>query len=129
MAATALLLIAHGSPDPDWREPLVRLAQRLREQSWPGAPPQIELAYLGFIEPDVPEAIASLYDQGHRRIVALAAFLSPGGKHIKKDVPDIIETVRPRYPDLHLELRPGALGADPLVVDALATAARRQFSG
>lgn len=121
---TAVVLIAHGSPDPDWRRPIVAMAERLREQ----LPTPIVVAYLGFLQPDLPGAIADLHAQGHREVLVLSAFLSPGGKHIKRDVPEAVAQLAEQYPDMQLRLRPGALGAEPEVVAALAAAAARSVS-
>lgn len=121
---TAVVLVAHGSPDPDWRRPIEQLAAGLRGQ-WDG--PVLE-AYLGFLEPDLAAAVAQLHAAGHREVLVLAAFLSPGGKHIKRDVPQAVAELAERFPEMTLHLRPGALGAEPEVVRALATAAARAIA-
>ena len=120
-APTAIILIAHGSPDPDWRRPIDGMADRLREQS----SAEVLTAFLGFLEPDLGTAVADLAARGHTDILVLSAFLSPGGKHIKRDVPELVATVAAAHPDITLQLRPGALGAEPEVVEALAAAAAR----
>lgn len=119
---TAVVLVAHGSPDPDWRRPIVALAERLRERE-PGR--AVVVAYLGFLEPTVAQAVAQLGAEGHRHVLVLSAFLSPGGRHIKEDVPRLVAEQAAVHPELRLELRPGALGAEPEVVEALALAAAR----
>jgi sirohydrochlorin cobaltochelatase len=119
---TAIVLVAHGSPDPDWRRPIDALAQRLRAHEPERA---VQVAYLGFLEPSFDQAVARLLALGHRHVLVLAAFLSPGGKHIKEDVPRLVREQAEVHPELTLELRPGALGAEPEVVDALAQAAVR----
>lgn len=119
---TAVVLVAHGSPDPDWRRPIVALAERLRERA-PGR--AVVVAYLGFLEPTVAQAVAQLGAQGHRHVLVLSAFLSPGGRHIKEDVPRLVAEQAALHPHLRIELRPGALGAEPEVVEALADAAAR----
>lgn len=119
---TAIVLVAHGSPDPDWRRPIDALARRLREREPQRA---VEVAYLGFLEPSLPQAVARLVAQGHRHVLVLAAFLSPGGKHIKEDVPRLVAEQAAAHPEMRIELRPGALGAEPEVVEALAEAAVR----
>jgi sirohydrochlorin cobaltochelatase len=119
---TAVVLLAHGSPDPDWRRPIDAMAQRLRERE-PGV--AVVVAYLGFLEPTLEQAVAQLWAQGHRRLLVLAAFLSPGGRHIKEDVPQRVAEQAAVHPELRIELRPGALGAEPEVVEALAEAAVR----
>lgn len=119
MADPALLLVAHGSPDPDWRRPLERLHVLLEAQLGE----RVGLAYLAHA-PGVLEVIEALADAGHRRIVVVAALLSPGGKHVKQDIRDAVEQARERWPELEIELVPGALGDDPGVIAALAAAAR-----
>jgi sirohydrochlorin cobaltochelatase len=119
---TAIVLVAHGSPDPDWRRPIDALAGRLRERE-PGR--AVVVAYLGFLEPSLPQAVAQLWAQGHRHVLVLSAFLSPGGRHIKEDVPRLVAEQAAVHPELVLLLRPGALGAEPEVVEALADAAVR----
>ncbi|MEM9458778.1 MAG: CbiX/SirB N-terminal domain-containing protein [Myxococcota bacterium] len=119
---TAIVLLAHGSPDPDWQRPIVALAEGLRAQR-----PETTVieAYLGMIPPSLAEAVDRLWTEGHRHVLVLAAFLSPGGRHIKKDVPQLVAEQTARYPELTLTLRPGALGSEPEVIDALTRAARR----
>ncbi|MEM7151829.1 MAG: CbiX/SirB N-terminal domain-containing protein [Myxococcota bacterium] len=118
---TAIVLIAHGSPDPDWRRPIDAMAERLRER----CSAEVLTAYLGFLEPDLSTAVADLAARGHTDVLVLSAFLSPGGKHIKRDIPELFATVAEANPGMNLQLRPGALGADPEVVEALAAAAAR----
>lgn len=119
---TAIVLVAHGSPDPDWRRPIDALARRLQEREPAKA---VMVAYLGLLEPSFDQAVARLWAQGHRHVLVLSAFLSPGGKHIKVDVPRLVAEQAAVHPELTLELRPGALGAEPEVVEALAEAAVR----
>jgi sirohydrochlorin cobaltochelatase len=112
-----VILLAHGSPDPDWRRPIEQIRDRMAELD---AMRDIVAAYMGFIPPTLDEAIAALHARGHRHLIVLAAFLSPGGNHIKKDIPALVEAARAAFPDVTLELRPGAVGAAPEVVEAFA---------
>lgn len=119
---TAIVLVAHGSPDPDWRQPIEALMRRLKEKE-PAR--TVMVAYLGFLEPSFERAVAELAAAGHRRVLVLSAFLSPGGRHIKEDVPKLVAEQTVEHPELEIELRPGALGAEPEVVEAMAEAAVR----
>ena len=119
----ALVLVAHGSPDPDWRRPLEQLLTLLATQLGDG----VALAYLAHA-PSLLDAIASLADAGHTHVVVVAALLSPGGKHVKHDIPEAVEHARVRCPALTIELAPGALGDDPRVIAALAEAALAQLN-
>lgn len=116
-AETALVLVAHGSPDPDWRRPLEQLHAILTEQLGP----RVGLAYLAHA-PSVIEVIGTLADAGHLRIVVVAALLSPGGKHVKHDIPEAVDRARELRPELEIVLAEGALGDDPGVIAALAAA-------
>lgn len=118
-SATAIVLVAHGSPDPDWAGPLQATLARMRELD-PATP-----AALAFLtgEPSAAHAVETLAAAGVQRIRLVAAFLSPGGRHIKRDLPELAMTLRAAHPEIQFELVPGALGADPGVVEALARAA------
>ena len=117
----ALVLLAHGSPDPDWVRPLEAVRDRARELA-----PQrtIELAFMDYIAPSLPDVVASL-STAHARIDVVAAFLSPGGNHLKRDIPALVARVAAQHPELELRLVPGALGEAPDVIEALARAAVR----
>ena len=116
---SALVLVAHGSPDPDWRKPLLALRERLAAQR--GAD-RVGLAYLAH-PPTIGEVAAELADLGHAKIVVVAALLSPGGRHVKRDLPAAVDELRRRMPELSISLVPGALGDDDGVIEALARAA------
>lgn len=120
----ALVLIAHGSPDPDWRRPLERLHARLVRQL---GEDRVALAYLSHPPPSLDDALERLAGLGHRRVVIVAALLSPGGKHVKQDIPDAVAAARARFGQLDLELIPGALGDDESVIEALAQATLRRL--
>ncbi|NVB39904.1 CbiX/SirB N-terminal domain-containing protein [Pseudenhygromyxa sp. WMMC2535] len=112
------MLIAHGSPDPDWRRPLEALRDQLAARI--GAK-RISLAYLAH-PPTVEDAIASLVAAGETQICVIPALLSPGGKHVKRDIPEAVTRAHARFPTILLRLVPGALGSDSRVISALAEA-------
>ena len=115
----AHVLIAHGSPDPDWAAPLQRVVERMRTLE-----PEASVVLALLTEPDsLGHALAELEEAGHRRINIHAALLSAGGKHLKRDIPQWVDEARARFPQLELVLRPGALGEAELVIDALARTA------
>jgi sirohydrochlorin cobaltochelatase len=116
-APRALVLVAHGSPDPDWRRPLEQLAELLSAELGDA----VALAYLAH-PPSIDDAIATLKQLGHRRVLVVAALLSPGGRHVKRDIPETVEAARARFPDVEISLEPGALGDDDQVIAALARA-------
>lgn len=117
MTDPALVLVAHGSPDPDWRRPLEQLHALLTETLGD----RVALSYLSHA-PSLDDAIATLAAAGHRRVVVVVALLSPGGRHVKQDIPAAVADARARFPQLTIELSPGALGDDAGVIAALAAA-------
>ena len=119
----ALVLIAHGSPDPDWRRPLEQLHARLGEQL---GHDRVALAYLAHA-PGLEHAIEHLAALGHRKLVIVAALLSPGGRHVKQDIPEAVAAAQARFGELELRLIPGALGDDDDVIAALAAATLRRL--
>lgn len=120
---SAIVLVAHGSPDTDWRAPLEQVLADMRQR----APADvIELAFLAYNTPSLHDCVDALVAAGHLRIRIIAAFLSAGGKHLKRDIPDQVAELRSRHPAVKIELVEGALGDDPDVIKALATAALRR---
>jgi sirohydrochlorin cobaltochelatase len=122
MTDRALVLVAHGSPDPDWRRPLERLVANLSESLGDG----VALAYLAH-PPTIADAIVSLDAAGYRQVLVVAALLSPGGRHVKVDIPEAVAAARAQFPEIEIDLAPGALGDDERVVAALAAASLAQL--
>lgn len=117
----ALLVLAHGSPDPAWTAPVeatAAAAARLDPTC------DVRTAYLTDGEQGFSAAVRALVELGHRDIAIVAYFLSSGGRHVRRDIPALVaESQRERFPDVTLTLIPGALGEDPGVSAALAQAA------
>lgn len=115
----AIVLIAHGSPDPDWMRPVVALAERLRARA-PGRDVAVATLEHG---PALADILDDLAARGHARVSVVPVFLSGGGRHMKRDIPELVARLQRERPDLEVTLAGDALGTDPLVIDALAAAA------
>lgn len=115
---TALILFAHGARDPEWANPMRRVQAAIRQQV-AGVP--VELAFLEFMAPTLPETIVQLVEQGSGKIVVLPMFIARGG-HLKKELPEMMKTLRTTYPDVEFVLG-GAIGEHEIVVQAMAEAA------
>jgi sirohydrochlorin cobaltochelatase len=115
---TALILFAHGARDPEWANSMrrVQAAVRQRMTSVP-----VELAFLEFMVPTLPDRAAELIAQGADKIVVMPMFIARGG-HLRKEVPEMIEALRVKYPDVAFSVG-NAIGEHELVVQAMATAA------
>ncbi len=114
---TALILFAHGARDPAWANPMRRVQAAIR-QRMTSVP--VELAFLEFMAPTLPDCAAGLIAQGADRIVVMPMFVARGG-HLKKETPELIENLRSTYPNVEFSLG-DAIGEHELVVQAMATA-------
>jgi len=115
----AIVLLAHGSPDPDWIVPVEATAALMRARE-PGTPVHTACLEHGR---SLDEVATELAAAGLVRVAVIPMFLSPGGKHVKRDLPALVARVQQQHPALTLRLSPGAIGTDLPVLDALAGAA------
>ena len=111
----ALVLFAHGARDPRWAVPFERLQQITQL-----AQPEVTVcnAYLEFLPPDLPTAVAELAKDGCNDITIVPVFLGQGG-HVLKDLPMLIEQLQKAYPGLNLT-KVDAVGEDASVLEAIA---------
>ena len=88
----ALLLFAHGSSEPGWAEPIIRLQSMIRQRD-PGK--IVELAFLERMKPSFNDVVAGLHARGVRHITIAPIFLAIGG-HMRKDLPKLISDTQLR---------------------------------
>lgn len=120
MSVPGLLLFAHGARDPNWALPFEAVARIVRSQR-PATP--VELAFLEFMSPTLPEAGARLAVQGCSEVAVVPLFLGAGG-HVRKDLPALLADLATAYPHVSWSLQP-AIGEIDSVVQAMADAALR----
>jgi len=116
--ATALILFAHGARDPEWANPMRRVQAAVRQRV-AGIP--VELAFLEFMAPTLPDCAAALIAGGADKVVVMPMFIARGG-HLKNEVPAMLATLRSTYPAVEFLLG-GAVGEQEIVVQAMADAA------
>lgn len=114
---TALVLFAHGARDPEWANSVRRIQEAIRQRA-PGV--KVELAFLEFIAPRLPECVAGLVASGARKIVVMPMFIAPGG-HLKREVPEMLDLLRSTHPGVQFVLGE-AIGQNEIVVQAMAEA-------
>lgn len=106
MNPTAIVLFAHGSRDPKWREPfdaMLHAAQRIHDGP-------VMLAFLEAMHPTFDEAVDALVAHDMQRIRLVPLFLA-AGSHIREDLPQLVARACARYPDLCIDILP-VLGDD-----------------
>ncbi|WEH30519.1 sirohydrochlorin chelatase [Streptomyces sp. AM 3-1-1] len=112
----ALLVVAHGSRDPRHAATVRELVARV-ERLRPGL--AVETAFLDFVEPSVPEALARLAATGAREVVALPLLLTRAF-HAKSDIPAVLDAASRALPGRRVRVRLArVLGPSPLLTAAL----------
>jgi sirohydrochlorin cobaltochelatase len=88
-----IVLVAHGSRDPEWSRPFERLAAALQKKL-----PAVAVA-LAYLEhgASLEEGLAALSAKGVSAIRVVPVFLGAGG-HVKKDIPRLVAAARLAIP-------------------------------
>jgi len=115
---TALLLIAHGSRQPEANADLHYLADDLRRRGHPLVVP----AYLELEAPDIDEGARLCVEQGASVLVLVPYFLS-AGVHVRRDLAAARERLAERYAGVEVRLA-GPLGQHPLLAEVVADRVR-----
>ena len=115
---SSIILFAHGARDPEWANPMRRVQAAIRASA-PAL--NVELAFLEFMAPDLAACVGKLAQDGTTHIVILPMFIAQGG-HLKRELPELVEQLRQRYPAIEFVLD-RAIGEDESVVQAMARAA------
>ena len=112
----ALLLVAHGSRRAQSNEEVAILADKIKDR----CADQYEVVNAAFLEladPSIPEGIKQCADQGATSIVVLPYFLN-SGRHVTEDIPEIVNSAKPDYPDVDVQIA-SHLGASDQMVELL----------
>jgi sirohydrochlorin ferrochelatase len=111
----ALLLIAHGSRQPEANDDLHAVAAEMRRR---GDYPIVETAFLELAEPTIETAGRRCVEQGAQHVILVPYFLS-AGVHVQDDLQEHCRQLSVRYPEITFRLaRP--LGPHPLLCDLVA---------
>lgn len=112
---TAVLLIAHGSRQPEANADLVWLAEQLRARDGFDI---VEPSYLELADPSIPEGGRRCVARGAERVVLLPYFLS-AGVHVQRDLQDHRRRLQDAYPAVEFVLAE-PLGRHALLVELAA---------
>jgi sirohydrochlorin ferrochelatase len=113
-AATAVLLIAHGSRRPEANDDLDYLAEQLRER---GCYSFVQPSFLELSSPTIAEGAAACVAAGAQCVVMLPYFLAPG-IHACDDMLTARAELAARFPDVEFLLAQ-PLGRHPLLVEVV----------
>ena len=85
-----LLIIAHGSPSPQWNKPVITQEQKVMDILGRDNPYlKVMVVFMEFAEPNVADGIAELQQAGCNRIVAVPLLIAPSS-HSHWDVPALL---------------------------------------
>jgi sirohydrochlorin ferrochelatase len=115
----ALLLIAHGSRQPEANADLHFFAEELRRR---GAYDFVLASYLELAEPSIEQACESCVEQGVERVVLLPFFLS-SGVHVQRDLAAARDRLATQFPHVDFRLAE-PLGRHPLLLTVVEERAR-----
>ncbi len=109
---TGILIVSHGSRRAEFTrrfEALVaRIAARLGSAD-------VLATFFSIARPNIPDQVAELAGRGVRRILLMPHFLGEG-RHITKDIPELLDACRRSFPDVTLEMLP-TLEDEPVLED------------
>ncbi len=89
-AEAGLLIIAHGSPMPEWNQPVIELGEKVAAQiEKDGKFSAVRTVFLEFAQPDIVWGITELENAGCDRIIAVPLFIAPSS-HTHFDVPAVL---------------------------------------
>jgi len=109
----AILLVSHGSREGSTVMTVERVARELEKALGERVTP----AFMEFNEPGVVKALELLYQQGYKKVTVLPYFLF-SGIHMKKDVPEIINSFLRDKKDMSLNMV-SPIGYHPLLIEIL----------
>jgi sirohydrochlorin ferrochelatase len=114
----ALLLIAHGSRQPEANADLYHLADGLRQRGHV----IVEASFLELAEPTIEEGGVRCVAQEAERVVLVPYFLS-AGVHVRRDLTEARDWLAARFPAVEFRLAE-PLGRHPLLVEVVAERVR-----
>jgi len=114
MNNTCLVLLAHGSKNPEWAAPFRQLTANLRADLGD------EAVYLCFMEnsaPNLMEVAGEIMKTSVRKYRLLPMFMAKGA-HFHEDIPAEMAKVKAAFPDMEGELLE-PIGLNPLFFELM----------
>ncbi|MFZ5632394.1 MAG: sirohydrochlorin chelatase [Bacillota bacterium] len=111
---TGVILLSHGSRLPEAQKTLKELVEQVKAG---GNFDLVTGASLQFNRPDLQTAVAQTVSAGMDRVIVAPLFLYMG-MHMKKDIPEILDEERKKYPHVRFDMT-GNIGADRKLAEIL----------
>ena len=118
----AIVLFAHGSRDPRWREPIEAIARKVAQLA-PDVP--VRCAYLELVAPDLNAAVAELAALGATSVRVLPVFLGVG-RHLREDLPRLLDNLRQQHADIAFTMAT-VVGEEQSLVELIAQLALKSI--
>lgn len=109
-----MVLVDHGSREPEANRLLEAVAERLRARL-PGR--SVRVAHMELVPPGLADTIEACVAEGAREIVVHPYFLAPG-RHASRDVPRIAAEAAARHPGVEVRVT-APLGLHEGIVEAV----------
>lgn len=111
----ALVVIAHGSRKQSSNQEVEYLCGLMNDL--PHDFDFVKTAFLELTDPQLPEIIENLAQEGAKEIKVLPYFLA-AGVHVSKDLPELLNQAESQYPNIDFHLLPH-LGSRPSMANWL----------
>ncbi|MGD7054405.1 sirohydrochlorin chelatase [Sutcliffiella horikoshii] len=115
----AILYVGHGTRSKKGAEEAKEFLGRVIARV--DAPIQ-EVCFLELTEPFIPEGFERCVEKGATEITVVPIFLLTAG-HIKEDIPEALEPLREKYPEVNVKIAP-AFGVQERIVNAISELVR-----
>ena len=110
-----LILVAHGSRDPNWRASVENVTESLQADL---GRDRLQLAYMDCTPPTLADVVSEAVRAGVERMRVLPLFLANEG-HVDRDIRPMVEQLRGIHRSTEIELLP-AVGQHGLFRELLA---------
>jgi sirohydrochlorin cobaltochelatase len=111
---SCLVLLAHGSKNPNWVKPFEKLASDLKQDV---GEEKVFLCFMEHATPSLHQVTQQLFNSGIQHFRVLPLFMA-SGNHLQQDIPAQIAGLRSQFPELEIELL-SPIGEHPLFLDLM----------
>jgi sirohydrochlorin cobaltochelatase len=97
-----LILVAHGSRDPNWRASVESVTEAVQADV---GPDRVRLAYMDLTPPTLADIVSEAVRGGAERIRVLPLFIANEG-HVDRDIRPAVDQLRMIHGSVEVELLP-----------------------